>query len=94
MSTTTIRLPDGLKQRVAKAAERAGISPHSFILDAVREKTAAEEVRQDFHAVAEKRYNQLLATSESIPWSDMRSYLLQRAQDKSASRPKPKKLPQ
>ena len=35
MSTTTIRLPDELKMRVADAAERAGMTPHGFILEAI-----------------------------------------------------------
>jgi predicted DNA-binding protein len=31
MSTTAIRLPQDLKERVARAAERAGSAAHSFI---------------------------------------------------------------
>ena len=38
MPTTTIRLSDELKARVASAAERAGTSPHNFILEAIAEK--------------------------------------------------------
>jgi predicted transcriptional regulator len=34
MTTTTIRIDDDLKARVAAAAERAGKSTHAFILDA------------------------------------------------------------
>ncbi|UYC14309.1 hypothetical protein [Xanthomonas sp. CFBP 8445] len=30
MSTTTIRLPDALKARIAKAAEAAGTTSHNF----------------------------------------------------------------
>ncbi len=30
MSTTTIRIPDDLKARVAAAAGRAGTTPHNF----------------------------------------------------------------
>jgi predicted transcriptional regulator len=32
MATTTIRIPDDLKARVAAAAEREGKTAHSFIL--------------------------------------------------------------
>lgn len=35
MGTTTIRLPDALKARVAKAAEAAGTTAHNFILEAI-----------------------------------------------------------
>jgi len=33
MSTTSIRLEEELKARIASAAARAGKSPHAFILD-------------------------------------------------------------
>jgi predicted transcriptional regulator len=79
MSTTTIRLPDDLKARVTAVAEQAGVSPHSFILQAIAEKTATEEMRNDFHQEADKRYAKLLASGQTIPWADMRVYLEARA---------------
>ena len=39
MSTTTIRLPDELKERVAQVAQAAGLSAHAFIVQAIAEKT-------------------------------------------------------
>ena len=45
MSTTTIRLSQDLKERIARAAERAGITAHSFILEAIAEKAEQEERR-------------------------------------------------
>jgi predicted transcriptional regulator len=35
MRTTTIRLEDDLKSRVAAAAEREGMTMHAFILEAI-----------------------------------------------------------
>ena len=45
MSTTTIRLPQDLKERVARAAQRAGTTAHSFILEAIAEKAEQDERR-------------------------------------------------
>jgi predicted transcriptional regulator len=50
MSTTTIRLPEDLKARVAAAAERAGVTSHNFILQAIAEKAEQEERRANFDA--------------------------------------------
>ena len=47
MSTTTIRIPDELKARVTAVAEQAGVTTHSFILQAIAEKTQQEELRRD-----------------------------------------------
>ena len=91
MSTTTIRIPEHLKARVAAAAKRAGTTTHSFILEAIAEKTDEEERRQDFHDVAEKRYADIVASGKTIPWSEMRSYLESRLAGKKPRRPTARK---
>ena len=92
MSTTTIRLPEDLKARVAKAAEAAGTTAHGFILEAIAEKAEQAERRADFHAEAERRWAEFLDTGESIPWEDMRRYLTGRIQGKDMPRPVPRKF--
>jgi predicted transcriptional regulator len=92
MSTTTIRLPQDLKARVAAAAKRAGTTAHSFILEAIAEKADEEERRSDFHGVADKRYSRIAASGKTIPWSAMRTYLENRIAGKKARRPVAKKL--
>lgn len=87
MSTTTIRLPEDLKARVAQAAEAAGTTSHNFILEAIAEKAALAEQRADFHAVADQRYAQFLESGESIPWEDARTWLKQRLARKHVKRP-------
>lgn len=79
MSTTTIRMLDELKARIASAAQRAGVPPHNFILQALAEKVEQEERRVELDAMAENRYARILATQQTIPWQEMRSYLQQRA---------------
>ncbi len=80
MSTTTIRIPDELKSRLAKLAEHQGVSTHGLILDAIAEKADALERRQSFHEEARQRHEQFLATGEGIPWEEMRDYLRRRVQ--------------
>jgi predicted transcriptional regulator len=92
MSTTTIRLPDDLKARVARAAERTGTTSHSFILEAIAEKADQEERRGDFNDTADRRYAEILASGKAIPWSEMRRYMEDRLAGKKAARPSAKKL--
>ena len=92
MSTTTIRLPEHLKARVAAAAKRAGTTAHSFILEAIAEKTADEERRSDFNEVAERRYAEIVASGRTVPWSEMRAYLEKRLSGAKARRPTARKL--
>lgn len=92
MSTTTVRLPDKLKARLAAAAKRAGTTAHNFILEAIAEKTDEAERRHGFHDVAEKRYAKVVATGKTIPWNEMRTYLEGRLAGKKLRRPAAKKL--
>ena len=92
MSTTTIRLPQTLKERVARAAERSGITAHSFILEAIAEKAEQEERRGEFQDTAEQRYAEILASGKTVPWSEMRRYLERRLTGNKSARPKPKTL--
>jgi len=92
MSTTTIRLPDDLKARVAAAAKQAGTTTHGFILEAIAEKAEQAERQADFDALAEARYARIVATGETIPWQEMRGYLEARIAGKPTKRPEARKL--
>lgn len=92
MSTTTIRLPEELKVRVARAAEAAGTTAHGFILEAIAEKAEQAEQHADFHAQAEERWAEFLETGESIPWEEVRLYLTDRARGKTPPPPLARKF--
>ena len=92
MSTTTIRLPEELKARVARAARRTGTTSHSFILEAIAEKTDQAERRADFHDEAERRHAAIVDSGKTVAWSEMRRYLLDRSAGKAVVRPAPRKL--
>jgi len=93
MPTTTIRLPKELKSRVAAVADRAGTSTHSFIIQAIAEKTTMEELSNDFHKLADQRYSEFLETGQVLSWEEMRTYLESRMAGKArAVRPAAKKL--
>jgi len=92
MPTTTVRLPEELKDRIARAAERTGTTSHAFILEAIAERVDEEERRNAFHEVAEDRYAEIVASGKTIPWSEMRTYLQDRMAGKAPTRPPARKL--
>ena len=92
MPTTTIRLPEDLKDRVAHGAERAGMTSHAFILNAIAEKVDDDERRNDFHDTAERRYAEIITSGMTIPWNEMRTYLENRLAGRTTSRPQARKL--
>ena len=92
MTTTTIRLEDDLKARVAVAAEREGKTAHAFILDAIAQTVEQAELDEAFRRVAEKRWTNVLDTGKTVPWDDARAYLKARALGGRGRKPAARKL--
>lgn len=92
MSTTTIRLPQDLKARVAAAADRAGLTTHGFILQAIAEKADEAEQRGALQALAGRRYEEIAGSGRTIRWNEMRDYLRARVGGRKARRPVARKL--
>jgi len=91
MSTTSIRLEEELKARIACAAARAGKSPHAFILDALAATVERSEMDEELHRLADKRWATLQRTGESVAWDDAKAYLRARAAGKKMPRPAARK---
>ena len=92
MSTTTIRIEDDLKARVAAAAERSGKTAHAFILDAIAQTVEQVELDAEFQRVADERWAKVLSTGKTVPWDDAKAYLEARVRGKSPRKPPPRKL--
>ena len=88
----SLRLPEELKKRVEKVAEAQDVTPHGFMLEAIREKLAAEEARAGFHAEARRRLERMKRTGTGIPAEQVFEYLRQRAAGGPAKRPKSRKI--
>ena len=84
MSTTTIRIEDELKARVAAAAERTGKTAHAFIVDAIAQIVEQAELDDDFHRVADERWVKVLSAGKTVPWDDAKAYL---KRERAASAP-------
>jgi predicted transcriptional regulator len=91
LSTTTIRIEDDLKLRVAAAAEREGKTAHAFILDAIVKTVEQTELDDEFQRVAEGRWTNILDTGKTVPWDDAKAYLKARVAGR-ARRPSARKL--
>jgi len=87
MTTTTIRIEDDLKSRLAVAAARAGKTAHAFILDAVAQTVEQSEVDAAFHELADSRWAKVLATGKTVAWDDAKAYLEARAKGGRVRKP-------
>lgn len=92
MSTTTIRIEDELKARIAAAAERAGKTAHAFILEAIAQTVEQSELDDEFHRIADDRWARLLTTGKTVPWDEAKSYIEARSRGERPRKPAPRKL--
>jgi predicted transcriptional regulator len=91
MSTTTIRIEDDLKARVAAAAKRAGKTSHAFILDAISKTVEQVELDNAFNAIADQRWANIQSTGRAVPWKDAKAYLAARVHSEPARKPAARK---
>jgi predicted transcriptional regulator len=91
MATTTIRVDDDLKARIAAAAERAGKTAHAFILDAIARTLEQDEIDAEFHRVADERWIRLLATKQTVSWDEAKEWLEARSRGERRRGPPPRK---
>lgn len=87
MSTTSLKLTEELKQRAASAAQELGISPHAFMVDAIRQAIKSVEQRSQFVAQAQAARAEMQQSGQGYEASDVRDYLRQRIADKQTARP-------
>lgn len=87
MSTTSLKLTDELKQRATSAAQELGISPHAFMVDAIKRATHAVEQRSSFVAQAREARAEMLQEGLGHEAEDVRAYLRERLKDGDAGRP-------
>ena len=92
MSTTTLKLADALKQRVADAAEQLGKSPHAFMVDAIEAETRRAEVRSEFVASALRAEQEVAEYGEGYSMDAVHKYFSDKLAGIATKRPKPRKI--
>lgn len=92
MSTTTIRIEDDLKARVAAAAARAGTTAHAYIVEAIARTVEQAELDEEFHRIADARWAKVLSTGKAIPWERAKAYLEARARGQRPRKPAARKF--
>ena len=91
-ATTTLKLPEPLKARIAPLAKAAGKSPHAWMLEALEERVAQSEAYAAFMAEALEADREMTESGLGYAAEDVHQYLLAKLDGKSVKRPKPIKI--
>lgn len=90
MSTTSLKLPEDLKRLAAAAAKQRGVTPHAFMVDAIRVAATNAERRAQFVAEAVSSREEAVKTGKGYAAEDVHAYLRARAQGTSSPKPRAK----
>ncbi len=89
----SLRVSEDLKKRLARLASSRDTTPHALMLEAIREKLDAEEMRAAFHAEGRRRLARMKKAGAGIPAAEVFDYLEARTRGRAAARPKARKTP-
>ena len=90
MSTTSLKLPTDVKQLAITAAKRQGISPHAFMVSAIRAAATNAEKRAQFVAGAVTARADAIECGEGYAAEDVHAYLRAKVHGQSVDKPKAK----
>jgi predicted transcriptional regulator len=88
-TTTTLKLPPKLKQRLTALAEQSGKSAHGLMIEAIERHIEYEERMRAFVAEAIEADRDIERTGEIYAAEDVHAWLERLAQGKKTRRPKP-----
>jgi predicted transcriptional regulator len=90
-TSTTLKLPEELRARIATLAEAEGKTSHAYMVEALQEKAERAERRRDYLAAGTRALHEYERTGIAYAMEDVERYILGIAAGRKPSRPKPVK---
>jgi len=90
MATTSLKLPADVKQLALSAAKKQGVTPHAFMVDAIRAAASNAEKRAEFIADAVASRKAALKSGKGYESEDVHAFLRSRIAGAPTRRPRAK----
>ncbi len=88
-ATTTLKLSDDLRARIAPLARAAGKTMHAWMVEALESQATLAEMRESFIADAQIAADEIDAGGPLYAAEDVHAYIVGRAQGRTVRRPTP-----
>jgi predicted transcriptional regulator len=88
-NTTSLKLPEELKEKVTELSHGVAQTPHAYMVEAIAEKVARDERRRDFLQSGSEAAARFKSTGVVFAHDEVMEYARARAVGKKASKPKP-----
>ena len=92
-TTTSLKLPDDLKEKVGAIAHEVRQTPHAYMIEAIAERVARDERRQAFLEAGLKSLAEFKRTGIAYEHDDVMRYFADRIAGKKSRKPKPIRIP-
>ena len=89
-STTSLKLHEDVKQLAIAAATHLGVTPHAFMVDAIRVAAVAAEKRAAFVADAFASRAEAIESGQGYSAAEVHAYISARASGKTVNKPRAK----
>ena len=90
--TTSLKLPDELKEKISNLAQGVAQTPHAYMVEAIAEKVARDEKRRAFLEDGKRSREEVARTGMVYAHDDVVRYFRALAQGKKALKPRPIRL--
>jgi len=91
--TTSLKLPQDLKEKVSKLAHGVAQTPHAYMVEAIVEKVARDEKRREFVESGLSATAEFKRTGVAYSHKEAMRFARARAKGRKARRPKPIRVP-
>ena len=88
MATTSIKLPDDIKEQVKQCSEKQGLSAHAFMVKAIEHAVVAEERKASFAADARAARNEALRSGNGYDADKVHTYIQSPTYQDKTERPR------
>jgi predicted transcriptional regulator len=92
-NTTSLKLPEELKEKVNELAHGVAQTPHAYMVEAIAAKVARDERHRDFLESGSKAAARFKSTGVVFTHQDAIEYARARASGKKPRKPKPHRIP-
>ena len=92
-ATTSLKLPDSLKEKVSELAHGVAQTPHAYMVEAIEEKVARDEKRRQFLESAGRAAAEFKRAGVVYAHDAVMRYARARAAGKKPRKPKPVRIP-
>ncbi|MBK7051639.1 MAG: hypothetical protein IPH54_13305 [Rhodoferax sp.] len=91
-ATTSLKLPDALKDTIAKVAAFEGKTSHALMVDTLQSAMDDALVRQQLYADGEASYQDTLRSNAVYNGADVKAYVMARVKGGNPGRPQAQPL--